>query len=65
MVIQTQIHDGLSVKTRTYRDVIRNVNLAQYREGFMAQQAYSKWGVMTQLKGKQRIVLARFGKVEE
>jgi len=64
MVIQIRIHDGIRIKTRTYRDVVRGVNLAQYREGFYAQEAYSKWGEMVQLKGNERIVLARFGRVE-
>jgi len=61
MVIQTRIHDGISVKTRTYRNVTRGVNFAQFREGFLAQRAYSKFGVMVQLKGTQRIALAAFG----
>lgn len=65
MVIQTRIHDGISVKTRVYRKVIKGVNLAQYREGFYAQALFCKWGEMIQLKGKQRIKLARFGRVEE
>lgn len=65
MVIQVQIHDGIAVKTRTYRDVIAGVNLAQYREGFFAQEVYSRWGIMTQLKGNERIVLGRFGEDKE
>ena len=64
MVIQVRIHDGITIKTRTYRDVVRGVNLAQYREGFFAQEPYSKWGEMVQLKGNERITLARFGRVE-
>lgn len=60
MTIQTKIHDGISVKTRTYRGII---NLVSHREGFMSQAEYSKWGVMTQLKGNERIKLATFGKV--
>lgn len=61
MVIQTRIHDGIAVKTRTYRNVIDGVNLAQFREGFYAQKAYSRFGIMVQLKGKERITLAAFG----
>lgn len=61
MVIQTHINDGISVKTKTYRNVIKGVNLAQFREGFYAQKVYSRWGQMFQLKGKQRILLASFG----
>lgn len=65
MVIQTRIHDGISVKTRTYRDVVKSVNLAQFREGFYAQEQSCKWGMMWQLKGSLRILLARFGEEQE
>lgn len=65
MVIQTRINDGLKTQTRTYRNVIKNVNLAQFREGFYAQENSNRWGVMIQLKGQQRIVLARFGDNQE
>lgn len=64
MVIQTRIHDGISIKTRTYRDIVRGVNLAQFREGLFAQEPYTKWGEMVQLKGNERILMARFGRVE-
>jgi hypothetical protein len=63
MVIQTRIHDGISLKTRTYRNVIEGVNLAQYREGFFAQEPYNEWGEMFHLKGNERIMISRFGKV--
>lgn len=65
MVVQTRIHDGTRVNTRTYRNIVKNINLAQFREGFYAQEEHSRWGVMTQLKGKERIVLARFGEDQE
>lgn len=61
MTIQTRIHDGIAVHTRTYRDIIVGINFAQHREGFYAQEEHSRWGVMTQLKGDERIVMARFG----
>ena len=61
MTIQTIVFDGNKRITRTYRNVIRGVNLAEYREGFFAQESYMKWGVMVQLKGKERLVLGRFG----
>lgn len=61
MTVQTTVHDGISKKTRTYREIFRGVNLAQIREGFFAQEEHCKWGVMVQLKGKQRLVLGRFG----
>lgn len=65
MVIQTKIDTGLGIKTRTYRNVIKGVNLAEFREGFFAQEEHARSGVMIQLKGKKRIVLARFGEEQE
>jgi len=64
MVIQTRIHNGININTRTHRNIVRGVNLAQFREGFFVQEPYSKWGEMVQLKGNERIVIARFGRVE-
>lgn len=63
MTVQTRVHDGLSVKTRTWRKVYKTKGFAEVREGFYAQQEHSKWGVMIQLKGKERIVLNSFGDV--
>lgn len=63
MVIQTQFGNEYKAdKTRTYRDVKQNVNLAQYVEGFYAQRESYRWGVLVQLKGKDRIILRTFGK---
>lgn len=65
MVVQTKINDGTKTVTRTYRNVIKGVNLAQFREGFYAQEEHSRWGTMIQLKGSARILLARFGEAQE
>jgi hypothetical protein len=65
MTIQTIVFDGIKRTTRTYRNVYKGVNLAELREGFYAQEQSNKWGVMTQLKGKERIILARFGEAQE
>lgn len=62
MTIQTIINDGITVRTRTYRDIIKGVNLAEARDGFYAQEAYSRWGEMYQLKGTNRILIASFGR---
>ena len=62
MTIQTKINDGNRTIIAVYRNVIRGVDLAEHREGFLAQRHTNKWGVMIQLKGNERIVLARFGK---
>lgn len=65
MTIQTRIHDGIKVKTRTWRDIpYDRRGLASFREGFMSQAEYSKWGEMTILKGTKRILVAKFGRVE-
>jgi hypothetical protein len=65
MVIQIIIHDGINTRTRTHRDIVlARGDLTRLREGFEAQAAFSKWGEMVQLKGKERIILAKFGRLE-
>ena len=49
-------------KTRTYRDVVKNVNLDNYIQGFYAHRESWRWGRLIQLKGTQRITLRTFGK---
>lgn len=64
MVIQMQFGNGWEPeKTRTYRDVIQNVNLDNYIQGFYANRESWRWGRLYQLKGKQRITLRTFGKL--
>lgn len=66
MVIQMQFGIGDDiVKKRTYRDVIKGVNFAQYCEGFFANRTSYQWGKLIQLKGDERTVLRKFGKVPE
>jgi hypothetical protein len=65
MTVQTTVFDGNKRTTRTYRNIYKGVNLAQLREGFLAQEDWNKWGTMIQLKGKERILLARFGEGQE
>ena len=64
MTIQTKMFDGARVNTRTYRNVIENVNFTQYVNGFYAQRDSNKWGVLIQLKGKERILRRSFGKLD-
>lgn len=64
MVIETRIHNGLCIDTRICRNVVKNLNYSKFLREFLAHRHYCKWGVMTQLKGKQRIELAHFGTVE-
>ena len=62
MVIQMQFGNEIEPeKTRTYRDVIAGVNLAQYVEGFYAQRYSYRWGRIVQLIGKERKVIRTFG----
>lgn len=63
MVIQTRIHDGIDIKTRTYREVY-GLKYNSIRIGFYLQRNFCKWGEMIKLKGTERIVVASFGKVE-
>ena len=66
MTIQTRINDGVSVKTRTYREIAKgSPEYCRRLYGFMKQADICKWGEMIQLKGTERIVLAHFGKVEQ
>ncbi len=64
MTVQTKMFDGSRVNTRTYRDIIENVNFAQLVEGFYAQRESNQWGVLIQLKGKERILRRSFGKLD-
>ena len=63
MVIQMQFGNGENPeKTRNYREVIKNVNLDSFIEGFYAHRESWKWGRLIQVKGKERITLRTFGK---
>lgn len=61
MTIQMRFQDAERTKTYTYRKVYKGKNLAQYRESFEAQRNTYHFGILVQLKGKERIVLAFFG----
>lgn len=65
MTVQTIVFNGIERQTRTYRNIYKGVNLAELREGFYAQEEHCQWGIMVQLKGTDRIVLARFGRDQE
>lgn len=65
MTVQSVVFDGDRRVTRTYRNVYKGVNLSQVREGFYAQENWNKWGTLVQFKGKERILLARFGEAQE
>jgi hypothetical protein len=61
MVVQTKVDLGYEVQTRTYRDIYKTKGLAEVREGFFGQREHCRWGVLIQLKGKERILLNFFG----
>lgn len=61
MTVQIKTFDGEKVRLENYKGIYRGVNLAELREKFFAYEQTRKWGVMVQLKGKERIVLGRFG----
>jgi hypothetical protein len=65
MTVETTIFDGKRRETRIYRKVYKGVNLAELREGFYAQEQSAEWGLMVQLRGKDRIVIGRFGMKDE
>ena len=62
MVIQMVFGNGTEEKeNRIYRDIIKNTQLAQYREGFYSRQFDFQWGRLYQLKGKTKTVIGHFG----
>ena len=63
MTICTRINDGRLIHVEVYRGVVKGKNYSDYLVGFYAQQDTNKWGIMYQLKGKERIILAHFGKI--
>lgn len=65
MTIQTIFGNGTEdepTTSRIYRNVVKNVNLDSYIQGFFAQRDTYRWGKLIQLKGKERITLRTFGK---
>lgn len=63
MTIRITLDDGNKQTTRTYREVYRHKNLAQYVENFYDNRDWCRWGKIEQLKGKERIVLHSFGEI--
>lgn len=64
MTIRITVYDGEKHEW-LYRNIYKGVNLAEAREGFYALRNIYRWGVMVQLKGKQRILMGDFGLVPE
>lgn len=63
MTIQMRLHDGNKIKTYTYRKIYKGKKFAEICEGFYTQREGNKWGVLVQLKGKERITLRSFGQI--
>lgn len=61
MTILIELNDGHETETKIYRGIARH-NYSAYVAGFFANQDAYKWGVMYQLKGKQRVTLHAFGR---
>lgn len=59
MVLMT-IVDG---EQRIYRNVTRNLYL-DYINGFLLMRNYSRYGELYQLKGKERVLLRKFGTIK-
>lgn len=64
MTIQFRLKDSNGTTTRTYRQVYKGVNLADYRQSFEGMRDVYDSGEMIQLKGNGRVKLASFGKEE-
>jgi hypothetical protein len=60
MTILIELNDGNETEQHIYRKIAQH-NYSAYVAGFYANRDNYKWGVMTQLKGKQRITLHAFG----
>jgi len=65
MTIQTifQTYDG-EIRDNIYRKVYEHKNFTNYVDGFFAQREHYRWGVLIQIKGKERILRRSFGKLE-
>ena len=58
MTIQTIINDGYETTKVIWRKVY---NKPKFITGFIYQASMNKWGELWQLKGKEHILLAKFG----
>lgn len=61
MTILIKLNDGTTTEAKRYENIARH-NYSDYVAGFYANKNYYKWGTLTQLKGKERIVRHAFGR---
>lgn len=62
MTIRTKLNDGHKTLVFTYRNIFRPKNYSELVQSFYGAQDGFKWGIMEQLKGKDRIMCHEFGK---
>ena len=62
MTIQIQVHNGARVKTFTYRNIYKGKNYADLVQSFYALQEGYKWGELSQIKGRNKILWHFFGR---
>lgn len=60
MTIRMYLHDGTKLRTVIFRKVYKGRSYAELVENFYSFKDF-KWGIMEQLKGKERIKLHGFG----
>lgn len=61
MVLQTiYLQPDNTTRTRTYRD-LKPWSKSEFMRTFYEQRTMYKAGILVQLKGKQRVLVARFG----
>lgn len=61
MTIRMYLHDGYKLRTEIFRKVYKGKSYAELVENFYSFVGEMKWGVMEQLKGRDRIKLHSFG----
>lgn len=61
MVVQMVLGLGTATETKLYRNILPH-RLSEYREGFMANRSYYQWGELWSLRGKDRTLIAKFGR---
>lgn len=62
MVVLQLLNNGQEDRKYVYRNVIRQRGLAQIVESFYQHREGHRYGILIELKGKERKVLHTFGK---
>lgn len=64
MVVKYILNDGKKDRSDIFRNVIRGRSLAQIVENFYSFRNDMRYGILIELKGKERKILHTFGKFE-